>query len=308
MKLIDRIYTDLAQKIIERRDLPTLTLPALAAHFSSSTRPVRQAVDKLIEHKLLIKSANGRLHVAENITKTLCGKIKKTLVTTDPLGINEERLLGKLIRYSIEGFQDYLREENMAEEFNIGRGNLRQFFSNYANRGLLEHVTHCGWKVIPFNETDMQHFIYTRQSLEDLALRESFSQLDHTIIRTSLENNKRTLHLTRATKTTKTTKTIKTIKTIALSNEDNSFHAYFVGISGNRYIQQFYDQHMPYYSIFSEWEGKDIQASISTAKEHCRILEAILDNNLSAARDALHTHLQFEHDFKSICTRLMDSE
>ncbi len=272
MTLTERIYLDLAQDIINHNDLPPLTLPALAKHFSCSTRPIRQAVDRLIADKVLTKTDNGRLHVPDRITKRAQQKIKQSINADEDSEELEDQLLGKLIHYALEAHQDYLREEHVADEFNIGRGRLRQLFMEFASRGLLEHIPHCGWKVIPFDESDMTHFIKTRKTLEDLALCESFDKLDHNIIRDCLEKNKQGLQAKQP-------------------KEDDTFHHHMIEVSGNRYIAQFLAQYMPYYTIFSEWEAKDAEASRAACREHCRILEAMLKNDLEAARAALDAHL-----------------
>ncbi|MCJ8330629.1 MAG: GntR family transcriptional regulator [Lentisphaeria bacterium] len=278
MKLMDSIYRDLALRIIESRKLPILTLPSLAAHFGSSTRPVRQAVEKLIIDGLLVKSTNGRLSVSKKPAKKSVNQIQKQLKQSKSVGGSEQKLLNLLIDYSLSGHGDYLREEQLAGDFGIGRSRLRQIFMTYAGRGLLEHIPRCGWKVIPFRQDDMKHFIKVRKTLEDLALCESFDSLDTDLINDMLQNNKRALRA-------------------KVPVEDNRLHAYIIETSGNRYIETFFKQNAPYYELFFDWESNNAKLCRKASREHCAILQAVLDKDLSQARKALLAHIGYEHDF-----------
>ena len=82
----------------------------------------------------------------------------------------ESGLAAEVIRKSLRGEGDYLREEATAERFGVGRTAIRQAFSQLAGRGLIVHVPRCGWRVRAFDEADMAAYLEVREVLENKAL------------------------------------------------------------------------------------------------------------------------------------------
>lgn len=276
MKLVDRIYNEIAENVLEDAELPRLTLPRLAKHFGSSTRPVRQAVDRLVSDGLLQKLENGRLSRPEKISASKRKQVERRLVDVSDATDVHEAVKDHLIRLSLSGFSDYVREEQIAQEFDLSRAVLRRLFTEFSTCGLLHHVPRCGWKVVPFREDEMVQFIEVRRSLEDLALCEAFSRLDHEVINNMLDNNRRA-------------------STSKRPKEDNRLHEYIIAESGNRYIQNFFLQNSPYYDLFFDWESQNPASCRKASKEHCLILKSILSNNLQKARKALADHINYDH-------------
>ena len=58
----------------------------------------------------------------------------------------ETELATEVIRKSLKGEGDYLREEATSHRFGVGRTAIRQAFLQLAGRGLIVHVPRCGWR------------------------------------------------------------------------------------------------------------------------------------------------------------------
>jgi DNA-binding GntR family transcriptional regulator len=247
-----------------------LTLEALSKRYQVSTRPVRAAVQELIEEKYLEKGENGRLAIP---SKPLGGDI---LPPEKPIDWAEV-VANDLIQLSLEGAPVLLREETTADKYGISRFTIRQIFQRLAGQGILKHLPRRGWQLRPFRQEDLDDYIYMRAKHELMALDLAWPRLVDEELQAMLDGNvvpdspkKRPLC-------------------------DNSLHDYLVEKSKNPFIAEFFDRHGKYFNALFNWESLDRKAQIQAVQHHREILEALLRRDRPAAERALENHIRNNH-------------
>ena len=73
---------------------------------------------------------------------------------------------------------------------------------------------------------------------------------------------------------------------------DNSLHHYLVEKSGNGYLREFFDRHGGYYTSLLEFAAPETHVVASMARQHRRILRALLAKDWPAARRELTRHIR----------------
>ena len=247
-----------------------LTLDALSKRYQVSTRPVRAAVQELIEEKYLEKGGNGRLAVRR---KPPAGKVSPPQEPVDWC----EVIANDLLRLSFGGEPVSLREETTAEKYGIGRSTVREIFLRLAGRGFLEHLPRRGWRVKPLRKEDLNAYIAMRVVLELMALDLAWPRLVDEELQAMLDGN-------RLPESSKDRPSV-----------DNSLHAYLIEKSKNPFIVDFFDRHGKYYNTLFHWEGVDRDTKIETIQQHREILEALLRRDQAAAKSALENHIRNNH-------------
>ena len=183
----------------------------------------------------------------------------------------EGELADEVIRKSLKGEGDYLREEATAERFGVGRTTIRQAFLQLAGRGLIVHVPRCGWRVRAFDEADMAAYLVVREVLEKKALTLARPNLVDADLRRMLAGN--------------TSRT-------GNPRIDNSLHAYLVEKSGNGYLREFFDHHGAYYTSLLNFAAPETRVVAAMARQHRKILRALLTRNWPRARRELTRHIR----------------
>jgi DNA-binding GntR family transcriptional regulator len=291
------IEKDLAEKLATNKPLPfKLTLSELARFYQVSMTPVRQAIDKLIEKKLLIKDDNGRLRQNISFTDAEQKRIKPMdKIVPDSIGQESHQILtveGKdssrhvmcdssvesrvkqwIIHKSLAQHDGYLREEATASYFKIGRTMMRQIFSRMAGEGLVEHIPRCGWKVHLFRKKDMLDYLEIREMLELKALRLARDQFNDDELKRLLElNNNHRGQLPAAL--------------------DNQLHHYWIDRCDNRYIKAFFSQNSAFYTTLFDYAALGDAIKPAMIEEHRAILLALLNKDWSAAEHYLIQHIR----------------
>ncbi len=277
MRISEYIKNDLSEFLSKGRPFSVeLNLISLAKHYGASTQPVRTALAQLEKEGLLTKQANGRF-----IPK---GPQKKSLQkTSKPPSINipshdsvYRQIAEDLVKQSFRTDDTYLREQASATKYGIGRTVLRQIFLRLSTEGILQHVPRCGWKVRRFSKKDLQDFLAVREALEQKALAQAFPSLNSEVLQKYLQNN-------------------QDRGAYQAPLIDNQLHAYWINLSGNRYIQGFFENNSTYFNLLFEWEEHDIPAARLTCKKHRRILSCLLKKDLEGAAKALSHHILKDH-------------
>jgi DNA-binding GntR family transcriptional regulator len=272
--LAEFIKADL-QRLIEREPTETLTLEALASRYKVSTTPVRQAVQDLVESRVLVKHENGRLDVHPNAYRRALfneSPSRTTRFPPDPFKI-EEVLTKEIVRISLKGTDSFLREESTAERFGIGRTVLRQVFSRLAGKGLLEHVPRRGWRVHAYNEPEMLAYLDVRVSLELKALDLAKFNLIQADLQRMLQGNEPS-------------------PSTQEERLDNQLHDYLIEKSDNRYIANFFEQHGAYHTHLFAYAAPGANVVKAMASQHRVILQALLDKDWRKAKKALAHHIR----------------
>ena len=270
--LTERIERDLLRLLAQREPLPfNLSLSGIAKHFDVSPMPVRSLADQGV----LEKGEAGRLRVVEDKLPLL------SELPDDAVDEEDASLLDQLIREIIvRGLtqdEHYLRESATAEQYGVGRTVVRRKFSELSGRGLLTHVPRCGWLVRPYREKDTIDYLAVRELLERKALEEAYVKLDARVIKEIRDGNQHS-GLGRPAKL------------------DNRMHAYWIGLSGNRYIQAFFEREGAYYATVFDYAGLEPDASDSMVNQHRAILDALLERDLDKALQALSKHIQAQRE------------
>ena len=271
------IEGDLAGRIEsdEVRSL-SLTLHSLSRHYGVSSTPVREAVRRLLADGVLIRRGNGRLEVNRANRRPTRREARHVAVEpTPPRRAHdlETELADEVIRKSLKGEGDYLREEATAERFGVGRTAIRQAFLQLAGRGLIVHVPRCGWRVRTFDEADMAAYLEVREVLEKKALTLARPNLIEADLRRMLDGN--------------TSRTVN-------PRIDNLLHAYLVEKSGNAYLREFFDHHGAYYTSLLNFAAPETHVVAAMARQHRKILRALLARNWPRARRELTRHIRAE--------------
>jgi len=269
MNITAYIKQDLKRRIGAGEDVPAkLTLADLAAHYRVSFTPVRRAVDELIHERFLEKKDNGRLAVVPQ-------KGRRVLPVEEPAAPRdwERELALDVIRQSLRGEGDYLREEATAEKYEVGRTVIRQAFSRLAGKGLLEHVPRCGWRVRSYDEADMLAYLEVREMMELKALDLARPNLTDDDLQRMLAGN--------APAAGK-----------AGPRLDNDLHRYLIAKAGNLYIRDFFDRHGVYYTTLFDHAALGAETVAEMASQHREILRAMLEKDWRKARQALSEHIR----------------
>ena len=271
MKLTDYIKSDVQGHIEAGRDIPCkLTIAALSAHYNVSLTPVRAAIAQLLEERYLVKLDNGRLHVREaQRTPRAKPTIERPKLPEDL----EETVRRDVIRASLQGSNEFLREEGTAKKYSVGRTALRPILSRLSGQGFLNFVPRCGWQIRRLDERDLEAYLECREALELKALELSRTRLVRADLEKMLAGNR-----TRG----------ETPSTVF----DNSLHAYWIGRSNNPYILNFFATHGRFYMTLLEYLAPEAAVVSKVAAQHCEILEAIIGERWGEARRALKRHIR----------------
>ncbi len=262
MSISEFIAADLRTRIQSGDRLPeSLTLQALAKHYSVSMMPVRTAVSVLIEEKIIRKGANGRLGIVPVAEKL---RIPRATPPPDWKTILQE----DAIREGLRGQTRKWKISDTAERYGIGRALVQSIFQRLAGMGILEHVPRCGWRACPFREEDLDAYLKIRVLLELKALDMCLDQIEPEVIRRIRDGN-------------------QTGSTATPPSIDNSLHHYWVDLSGNRYIQEFFARHGAYYVALYDYAVIGDSQLSKIAHQHRLILSAVLERNRRVAKGCL---------------------
>lgn len=282
MKLAERIYQDLCTRIESQEGLPCkLTFSALSTHYGVSLTPVRMAVKRLVSEGYLVTKENSRLQVSASPPKSARPRRVELL---EPPTDHEEVIRSDLIRLSLVGDSRYMREGAAAAKYGIGRTVLRPIFSRLAGQGLLDHVPRCGWRVRQFDKNDLCNFIVVRESLELAALEQARDRLEKPILRQFLAGNQGDAN-------------------VQMGGLNNNLHGYWINLSGNRYIIDFFEHQAVYYTTLFDFAAPEAHVVVEMAAQHCEVLEALLNNNWNQAKKALVRHIRNQ---KPIVQKLLE--
>jgi DNA-binding GntR family transcriptional regulator len=167
-----------------------------------------------------------------------------------------------LLERSLRGDDAPLRIVACAERHGISHSLLHTIFHRLAGVGLIEHAPRKGWNVRPFRQRDLDAYVDVREALERLALETARERLEAERLRALLASNR---------------------AGGVAGAIDNSLHAYWVERSGNRYIQDFFQRHQPYYDLLLEHAVVKRQHIELSKASHRGILEALLRRDWPAA-------------------------
>ncbi len=279
MTLATYIRDDLRARLHSGGRPPALTLRDLSRHYGVSLTPVREAVEDLVRERLIHKEESGRLSVNPSPPRA-----SRPAPPPRPPKDWHRILARDVLRRSLRGEADFLREEVTAAALGIGRTVLRQIFSRLAGAGLIEHVPRRGWRVRPFQERDMLAYLQVRELLELKALELARRRLVP-------EDLRRILSLNRPGGGR------------GAAAVDSELHPYLVRKSGNRFIQEFIGTHGAYYTTLFYYATRGARAVGLMARHHVEILRRLLRRDWDGAAALLSRHIRAQ---APLLRRMMD--
>ncbi|MDX1565998.1 MAG: GntR family transcriptional regulator [Phycisphaeraceae bacterium] len=279
MSIAEYIRKDLEARVVAGRPLPEpLTLRNLARHYDVSITPVRIATEELIRRNRFKRNASGQLIPAPHNEPH--GQVDEPSEPEDWDQIAQQ----EAVRLSLAGREIFWREQAAADRYKIGRTRVRRIFSRMAGLGFLEHVPRRGWRVRPFDEKQMCDYLVVRQTLELQALDMSAGRLDHALLEKYLQTNVPS-------------------KAGRRGQLDNRLHLHWIKQSNNYYIQDFFDRHSAFYTTLFEMAAPGASRVDEMARQHRRILKALLTDDLPSAKQHLAEHIR---DQQSVVGRLLE--
>lgn len=279
--MVDYIAGDLRSRIQAGSAVPeNLTLSGLSLLYGVSTTPVRMAVRQLVEESVLVRLEGGRFSV--NPVRSDGQPAEPDERPDRPPDIDhwEAVLAPEIIRMSLRGEQEYLREEATSARLGIGRSVVRGIFGRLAGKGLLEHLPRRGWRVRAFDARDLEDYLEIREALELKALDLARDRLDPADLGRMLEGNQRDS-----------------------GGLDNDLHWYLVERSGNTYIREFFEVHGLYYRLLFDYAAPEARVVRAMARQHREILQALMDRDWPGARRALARHIRAQ---RPVVRRLLE--
>ncbi len=280
MTIAAYIREDLKARILSGNGVPDrLTLRDLSTSYGVSLTPVRQAVEDLVGERLLRKEPNGRLAVeAGAVGRQPSAKRKDVL----PPGAWDQIVARDVMKLSLQGREEFLREEATAEQYGIGRTLLRHVLSRLTTAGMLEHVPRRGWRVRPFREEDMDAYLEVRELLELKALELCRRRVSKDELRRILADN---------------------VTSGSAPRIDAELHAYVVEKSGNRYIRDFFRRHGAYFTTLFYYAALGAAVTSEMARQHQEIIESMLAGRWERACREMARHIRAQ---RPAMRRMMD--
>lgn len=273
VNLSEYIAQDLGQRLLaDNVSEDELTLVGLGERYGVSFTPIRRAIDKLVERSLLVRLENGRVEInrlaltEERGKQILHGPVSKPLDSDDWDAI----LSREIIRTSLIGDVDFLREESTALKHGIGRTALRQILHRLSGTGLITHVPRRGWRVRPFETKDLDDFLVVREILECQAMDLSKNKVDNQDLAQMLAGNMPGVD----------------------ERIDNRLHDYFIEKSDNRYVIDFFKLNAAYYTAILNMATPEMKRVSEMAAQHCQVLRCVIRGDWDSAKDEMRQHIR----------------
>jgi DNA-binding GntR family transcriptional regulator len=274
--LSEYIRDDLRARVLTGNCEPErLTLPAIAEQYQVSQMPVRLAIQELLKENVLQRQDNGRLRANPSkfgSQKKEAGK-GKVPQPTPPKDVFDQ-VLTDVLRFSLLGESREMKIIPCAEHYAMSQSQMHAIFHRLAGLGVMEHAPRRGWSVRPFKVSDLDAYLTVREAMELLALDLARERLAPAKLKELLELN-------------------RPLPERGAISIDNSLHRYWVEVSENRYIQDFFLRHQMFYDVLLSHVVLKRDLIDASRESHCRILEAMLRRDWTQARAELIQDIRY---------------
>ena len=267
MTISDYIVKNIKHRLLVEKFFSTkLTISNLAKEYEVSEMPVRSALQTLISQKWLKKKPNGRIEINEKklSTERVNGKER---FGKDPINWYE-KVRKDVVKRCLKGDSGYLRIKELTDRYDLGRTQAQGILQRLASEGVLLHTERKGWQIRPVSISEMDDYLSVRVSLEILALNSAKDKLDKKILKQMYDQN-------------------NPDKVTGITSMDNSLHRYWISLSGNRYVEDFFDRHGLFYETLYHDSIIQPKTAKKLAYQHRKILRYLLKQEWEKAVQAL---------------------
>lgn len=170
-----------------------------------------------------------------------------------------------------------LKEEDLAEEFNVSRTPIREILNQLAQDGLVDKIPKKGTRVIGFSVDDVEEIYEIRKSLEVQALRYSASFLSIQGLKEireeiqNLQNNE---------------------DYQAHERVDSKLHNYFIQGSKKMRLIRMLDQLYRLMRRFRELGYRNPRTREMASKAHLALVDALILRDIDKAVQVLKDHIE----------------
>jgi len=169
----------------------------------------------------------------------------------------------------------WLKQDNLAQEFNISRTPIRTVLQHLDQDGLVELVPQKGATVLPFTADEIEEIYEIRKSLELLCLDISASTLS---IHKLLELKERILANTNSDLQT-------------LVELDAELHTYIIYSTGKKRLISILDQVFRLIQMFRNMGLADEDSKKSALSDHIKIINALCRRDFADAKELMKKHI-----------------
>ena len=169
-----------------------------------------------------------------------------------------------------------LKEEELAEEFQLSRTPVREVLRQLENDDLVKITPRRGAEVVSFTADDIEDIYEIRRVLELLALDiagSSLSLRELGDIRSELLKNSQSKDY------------------LKHAELDARLHNYIISSSGRRYLNSMLGQMLRLIQRFREFGFQDDDARIRTMEEHLQFIDALCVRDIDKAKEILSRHI-----------------
>ncbi|MCF7890282.1 GntR family transcriptional regulator [Candidatus Bipolaricaulota bacterium] len=165
----------------------------------------------------------------------------------------------------------------LEEEFGVSRAPVREALQRLADQGLVEVKPRVGYFAINMTSRQIKDISEMRKLLETFALRKSYSKIPNDALQ---ELKSKTLELKKNNLSHEELRTL-------FDETDEKLHRMFIDNSNNKLLKDFTERIHNLIGLTRHLNER-IEAAL---KEHERILDSLLEEDMSQAETALREHL-----------------
>lgn len=251
---------------------------ALGAHLGVSRTTVR---------KIMVQLAGRQLITPAGRQRQLCAEIPPgahfpAFETVSASAQVEKRFMEWMLRGDAQpGSQ--INELELARQFGVGTTAIREFLNRFRRFGLIEKRPNAGWRFKGFTESFATELFEIREMFE-LRSAAAFAALpaDHPAWRELAGFAAEHRRLLADIET----------RFHDFSDLDNRFHRFIIGVSPNRFVEDFYEVITFIFHYHYQWNKRDERQRNEVAiREHLAYLDALERRDRAAVEAACRTHL-----------------
>jgi DNA-binding GntR family transcriptional regulator len=183
---------------------------------------------------------------------------------------------------------DWLRQEQLAQEFKVSHTPIREALDRLVAYGLAERIVHRGVRISEINKNEIEEFFFLRLLLDPVVARLAAKNI----------TNKQLLSLKLILQKTERMTLLNDMPTRRSSNRE--FHRIISVSTGNKTLERLYET---LWNRFPDWifyEGlyKDpdtiVQRFNNENEDHKKIYEALASHDLSLAVKLTTDHIKYD--------------